>query len=334
MKEKEAGENAGRKIVEIAGRKVRYIDPLTDWGFKRLFGTEANKEILSGFLEVLFPDKVIRDIRYLNPEQLGVTREDRKSVFDVCCKTDSGEEFIVEMQRERQNYFRDRALYYSTYPLREQGRKGDWNYRLTPVYMVGILDFTLDHPAGNGTGEAGVEEKLIYRYSLRESETGEEMTENLRFVFVELGTFRKSESELRGMLDKWMYVLKNLSRLIDRPAALQERIFGKIFETAEISAFTKEERNQYENNMMTENDRKNALDYARQEGRQAGLEEGRREGRQEGIAEGRQEGLAEGEKKGLEKGLAAAAAGMKKMGMPVETIMQVTGLSEAAIAAL
>ena len=92
MKEKEAGENAGIKIVEIAGRKVRYIDPLTDWGFKRLFGTEANKEILSGFLEVLFPDKVIRDIRYLNPEQLGLTREDRKSVFDVCCKTDSGDE--------------------------------------------------------------------------------------------------------------------------------------------------------------------------------------------------------------------------------------------------
>ena len=175
-----------------------------------------------------------------------------------------------------------------------------------------------------------MEEKLIYRYSLRESETGEEMTENLRFVFVELGTFRKSECELSGMLDKWMYVLKNLSRLMDRPAALQERIFGKIFETAEISAFTKEERNQYENNMMTENDRKNALDYARQEGRQ------------EGIAEGRQEGLKEGEKKGLEKGmekgrqeaLAAAAAGMKKMGMPVEAIMQVTGLSEAAIAAL
>ena len=97
---------------------------------------------------------------------------------------------------------------------------------------------------------------------------------------------------------------------------------------------------------MTENDRKNALDYARQEGRQAGIAEGRQEGleegerkglakgRQEGIAEGRQEGLAEGEKKGLEKGLAAAAAGMKKIGMPVETIMQVTGLSEAAIAAL
>ncbi len=89
------------------------------------------------------------NIRYLNPEQLGLTREDRKSVFDVCCKTDSGEEFIVEMQKERQTYFRDRALYYSTYPLREQGRKGDWSYRLTPVYMVGILDFT----AGLAEGE-------------------------------------------------------------------------------------------------------------------------------------------------------------------------------------
>ena len=146
----------------------------------------------------------------------------------------------MEMQKERQTYFRDRALYYSTYPLREQGRKGDWSYRLTPVYMVGILDFTLDHPTGNGTGEKGMEEKLIYRYSLRESETGEEMTEN---------------------------------------------------------------------------DRKNALDYARQEGRQ------------EGIAKGHQAGLAEGEKKGRQ----AAAAGMKKLGMPVEAIMQVTGLSEAAI---
>ena len=183
------------------------------------------------------------NIRYLNPEQLGLTREDRKSVFDVCCMTDSGEEFIVEMQKERQTYFRDRALYYSTYPLREQGRKGDWNYRLTPVYMVGILDFTLDHPAGNGTGEKGMEEKLIYRYSLRESETGEEMTEN---------------------------------------------------------------------------DRKNALDYAMMEGERKGIEKGR----QEGLEEGRQEALA------------AAAAGMKKMGMPIEAIMQVTGLSEAAIAAL
>ena len=187
------------------------------------------------------------NIRYLNPEQLGLTREDRKSVFDVCCMTDSGEEFIVEMQKERQTYFRDRALYYSTYPLREQGRKGDWNYRLTPVYMVGILDFTLDHPAGNGTGEKGMEEKLIYRYSLRESETGEEMTEN---------------------------------------------------------------------------DRKNALDYVRQEGLAEGERKGLEKGRQEGLEEGRQEALA------------AAAAGMKKLGMPVEAIMQVTGLSEAAIAAL
>ena len=252
----------------------------------------------------------LSNIRYLNPEQLGLTREDRKSVFDVCCKTDSGEEFIVEMQKERQTYFRDRALYYSTYPLREQGRKGDWNYRLTPVYMVGILDFTLDHPAGNGTGEAGMEEKLIYRYSLRESETGEEMTENLRFVFVELGTFRKSESELRGMLDKWMYVLKNLSRLTERPVELQERIFRRLFEAARIAAFTREELDEYTNDMMTENDRRNAIDYARKQGR----------------AEGRAEGEMVGKLSVAQRMLAA--------GLDPKMISEMTGLAEPEIRGL
>ena len=82
-------ENDG--IVEIAGRKVRYIDPLTDWGFKRLFGTEVNKEILLGFLQDLFPEKRIEDITYLNPEQSGITSDDRKAVFDVSCRREFSE---------------------------------------------------------------------------------------------------------------------------------------------------------------------------------------------------------------------------------------------------
>ena len=272
------------RIVEIAGRKVRYIDPLTDWGFKRLFGTEVNKEILLGFLQDLFPEKRIEDITYLNPEQSGITPEDRKAVFDVSCRTVAGEEFIVEMQKEKQAYFRDRALYYSTFPIQEQGRRGDWNYRLSPVYMVGILDFRMDHPARECVADAngGEEKKLIYRYALREIETGELMTENLEFVFIEVGAFDR-EDRLVTMMDKWMFVLKNLGRLLDRPAELQERIFRKLFEAAEIAAFTKEELNQYENTMMTKNDYKNTIDYARYEGHKAGLEEGRAEGLAEGI---------------------------------------------------
>ena len=300
-------ENDG--IVEIAGRKVRYIDPLTDWGFKRLFGTEVNKEILLGFLQDLFPEKRIEDITYLNPEQSGITSDDRKAVFDVSCRTAAGEEFIVEMQKEEQAYFRDRALYYSTFPIQEQGRKGDWNYKLSPVYMVGILDFRMNHPV-SVIGDGQIEEKLIYRYVLKEIDTGELMTENIEFVFIEVGAFDR-EDRLVTMMDKWMFVLKNLGKLMDRPAELQERIFRKLFKAAEIAAFTKEELDQYENNMMTKNDYKNTIDYARYEGHKAGLEEGRKEGIAEGIM--------------------TIAKKLLNSGMDAEHIASVTGLSIAQI---
>ena len=223
--------------VEIEGRKMRYIDPLTDWGFKRLFGSEMNKEILLGFLQDLFPEKDIRDIRYLGNENAGATSGDRKAVFDVSCRTEKGEEFIVEMQKAPQEYFRDRALYYSTFPLQRQAPKGDWDFRLTPVYMVGILNFGLVHNVRDELREK-VREMRVFRYELTETTLGERMTDNLAFVFLELERFGKSEDGLETMLDKWMYVLKNLSRLTERPAELQERIFRRLFEAARIAAFT------------------------------------------------------------------------------------------------
>ena len=197
--------------VEIEGRKVRYIDPLTDWGFKRLFGSEVNKEILLGFLQDLFPEKDIRDIRYLNNENQGLTTGDRKAVFDVSCRTEKGEEFIVEMQKTPQEYFRDRALYYSTFPLQKQAPKGDWNFRLAPVYMVGILNFGLEHKVREEMREK-LKEMLVFRYELLETTIGERMTDNLGFVFLEVGKFDKAEDKLESMMDKWMFTLKNMSR--------------------------------------------------------------------------------------------------------------------------
>ena len=131
--------------IVIGGKKAKFIDPLSDWGFKKLFGTEANKEILLEFLRDLFPDKRIEDIAYLNNENQGLSESDRKSVFDVVCRTVVGDRFIVEVQKKDQRYFMERSLYYSTFPVQEQGLRGDWDFRLTPVYMVGILNFALKH---------------------------------------------------------------------------------------------------------------------------------------------------------------------------------------------
>ena len=174
----------------------------------------------------------------------------------------------------------------------EQGRKGSWNYRLKPVCVVGILNFAMEHEYGPEAGRW--REKLIHRYRLREDETGEIMNSKLEFLYLEVGAFRKEISGSSPGTDKWMYALKNLSRLEERPQALRERVFERLFEAAKIAAYTKEERNQYENDMMTENDYRNTIDYARDEGRQEGLAEGEAKGKAEGKAEVARKMLAAG----------------------------------------
>ncbi len=340
--------SCGDRTVMMNGRPVRYIDPLSDWGFKRLFGTEVNKDFLRAFLQDLFPDKEISDITYMKPENQGLTRSDRQAVFDVACRTVGGERFIVEMQKRNQERFRERCLYYATFPIQEQAVKGDWNYSMSPVYMVSIMDFELIHDVRNIEGnEISGTDKRIFRYSLREDNTGELMTDRLKFVFIEIGNFSKEAEELVTGTDKWMYVLKNLARLTDRPAGLQERIFIKLFEAAEIAAFSPEERKQYEHDMMTENDYRNTIEFAKNKAREEGMHEGMRrgldEGMQKGLNEGMQKGLNEGMQRGLnegmqrglnegmQKGLMTAAAGMKKMGMGTDAIARATGLSREAV---
>ena len=308
----------------IGGKKAKFIDPLSDWGFKKLFGTEANKEILLEFLRDLFPDKRIEDIAYLNNENQGLSESDRKSVFDVVCRTAAGDRFIVEVQKKDQRYFMERSLYYSTFPVQEQGLRGDWDFRLTPVYMVGILNFALKHDCPGGTAaENGGNPKLIHRYDLRERETGELMTDNLHFVFIEVGAFNRKEEELESVMDKWMFVLKNMARLLDRPEALQERIFRKLFEAAQIAAMPHEEQVLYRDNMMTENDYRNCIDFAREEGHASGFAEGEARGLAAGEAKGRAEGKSET--------LASVAKSMKAKGYAIADIMDVSGLSQKEV---
>ena len=314
--------SCGDRTVMMNGRPVRYIDPLSDWGFKRLFGTEVNKGFLLAFLQSIFPDKEISDISYMKPENQGLTRSDRHAVFDVACRTLRGERFIVEMQKRNQTWFRERCLYYATFLIQEQAVKGRWDYSICPVYMVSILDFEMEHSFPEGIA-GRTESKRIHRYFLKEEDTGELMTDRLGFVFLEVHDFSKEAGDLMTETDKWMYVLKNLARLTDRPAGLQERVFMKLFEAAEVAAFSPEERKQYENDMMTENDYWNTIEFARDEGMRKGLDEGM----QRGLNEGMKKGLDEG----IEKGLVTAATNLKKMGMEINAIVQATGLSETVI---
>ncbi len=240
--------------------RARYINPLTDFGFKKLFGTEANKELLANFLQVLLQKEGdIVELKYLNNEQLGRSEIDRGAVFDIYCETSLGEKFIVEMQKAKQNFFKDRSIYYSTFPIQEQATRGnEWNFHLNPVYTVGILDFIFDEDKNDP-------EKFAYYIQLSDNETHDVFYDKLTFVYLELPKFNKTENQLESLFDKWMYVLKNLSKLNDRPKALQERFFKKLFQVAEIERLDRDAKKAYESSLKHYWDMKNVIDTAVEE---------------------------------------------------------------------
>ena len=264
--------------VEIS---ERYINPYTDIGFKKLFGTELNKDLLISFLNALFHDKPeITDLTYMNTEHLGEGIVDRKAVFDVYCRLSDGSRIIVEMQKAEQQYFKDRSIYYSTYPIREQAPKGMWDYHLEDVYTVGILNFTF--PDGEYPSDS-----MIHEIKLKDVEDNHVFYDKLTFVYLEMPKFNKTEDELVTMFDKWMFALSNLARLLERPKALQERIFSRLFEQAEVARFTPQERNEYVASKKEYWDSYSVVTTSYNKGRAEGREEERRRNVQEKLESAR-----------------------------------------------
>ena len=248
----------------------KYVNPFTDYGFKRLFGEEPGKGLLLDFLNELLKEEQgqIINLTFLKSEQLGRTSEDRKAVFDLYCENERGEKFIVELQKSKQRFFKDRALYYSTFPIREQAKQGDWNFELSAIYTVAILDFVFDE-------DKTEHHKYRYDIKLTDIETCKVFYDKFTFVYLEMPKFQKSIKDLKTRFDKWLYIIKNLYKLDRIPNELKEDIFEQLFEIAEIAKFSPGEAQAYEDSLKSYRDMKNSFDTAR--------EEGLREGREEGI---------------------------------------------------
>ena len=296
----------------------RYISLLTDFGFKRIFGSDINKDLLIDFLNSLFNgEQVVKNVTYLNSEHVGDVYAERKAIFDVYCENEHGEKFIVEMQNAYQTYFKDRSLYYATFPIREQAPKGDnWNFKLQHVYVVALLNYDMNE-------EAFSHESINHDVGLLDKQTHKVFNNKLTFKYVEIARFNKDINELETNFDKWLYVLRNLSRLDNQPTYLRNEVFNRLFSQAEIARFDKKELKAYEDSLKAYRDIKNSLDTAKEEGRAEGLAEGRAEG----LAEGRAEGHAEG---ASEKALAIARE-LLAMNMSIDNIKKVTGLTDDEI---
>lgn len=237
---------------------ARYINPYTDFGFKKLFGEEANKDLLMDFLNQLLPvHHQIADLFFKNVEQLPDLPTERKAIFDIHCKAISGEHFVVEMQKAKINFFKDRSLFYLTFPIREQAKRGEWDFRLTPIYMIAILDFEYDEDE---------ERRKFLRHIQLKDQDCDVFYDKLHFKFIQMPMFTKEEHELETHFDKWIYFLKKLETFDDIPEILKEPIFEKAFKTAEVANMSNVQKYEYEQSRLSYLEVKEAVNTAEMDG--------------------------------------------------------------------
>lgn len=278
--------------------KEKYLNPFTDYGFKKLFGEEPNKDLLLDFLNELLHNEQgrITDLTYLRNEHLGKIETDRTAIFDLYCENEKGEKFIVELQKTKQKFFKDRALYYSTFPIQEQANRGDWIYELKAVYTIAILDFVFDD-------DKNEPDKYRYDVKLSDTETNKVFYDKLTFIYLEMPKFIKKVEDLENRFEKWLYVIRNLNRLDRIPDKLREKIFDKLFEVAEIAKFTPDQIQSYEDSLKYYRDIKASLDTKYEEGEIKGK---------------------------MEEKINVAKAGLRE-GLPIDLIMKLTGLTNEEI---
>jgi predicted transposase/invertase (TIGR01784 family) len=236
----------------------KYFNPYTDFGFKKLFGEEGSKDLLIDFLNQLLPQHhQIAELSFKNPENLAETMDDRKAIFDIYCESKTGERFIVEMQKAKMQFFKDRSLFYSTSAIRQQSKKGVWNFRLLPVYFIAILDFKYDEKE---------EERKFRRDVCLKDQDGDVFYDKLHFKFLQMPLFNKTEDQLETHFDKWIYFLKHLEDFDHIPTILNEPIFQKGFDIAEVSHLDSDQYDSYLKSVLSYNEAKAALDTAFMDG--------------------------------------------------------------------
>ena len=250
----------------------KYLNPLTDYGFKRIFGNESYKDVLIDFLNKLVSEQGrVVDVTYLNSEQLGNKENDRKVVFDIYCKTDCGKHFIVEMQKVWHANFKERSIYYSTFPIQAQAVKGIWDFKLNAVFTIAIMDFILFDD----------DEHYHHDIQLMEKRTGKVFYDKLSYIYLELPKFTKSLEELETNFERWIYLLKNLPKLENRPPELMGKEFDRLFQAAEVSRLTPTEMREYNKSIEEDAFVQIVLGQHRERAKKEGIAKGMEKGKKE-----------------------------------------------------
>ncbi len=250
-----------------------YINPLTDFGFKFIFGREADKEFILSFLNALIGDKTpITSVTFIDKEKKGESKEDRALIYDLHCKLADGRKIIVEMQNRYQTHFDDRALYYLAGDIIAQGEKGEgWDYSLTPVYGVFLMNFEWRN----------VEEQLL-REDIRlvNIQTKKVFSDKLSMTFLKIPMMDKEAEDCETTLEKWIYLLKHMETMEAIPQTFtKDPVFRRLGKVARYAALNEKDKQAYRESLKAYRDGYAIAATERAEGRA----EGRAEERQESI---------------------------------------------------
>ena len=299
--------NENGQNEEVVGR---YVDLLTNSGFKAVFGDRANKDVVMSVINALLPShRQVTDIEYAPTEYQGRLIKNKEFRYDFMCKGADGVAFIVEVQCYPEAYWFQRCVSYASRAYDRQNRKGE-EYDVPPVYLIGLMGVEMKHSSMETW-----KNRYVAEYVFMEKLSHELQDDTIIIIFAELARFNKQLEECDNDLERMLYVLKNVGKLNKKPEALRHEIFTRIFSACEIARFSEEKRIEYDQDMYDERRHMGEINTARRLGRDEGLAEGRAEG----VAEGREEAKMEVAKK------------MLAAGMSVEQICELTGISAEVV---
>ena len=296
----------------------KYVNPFTDTGFKILFGQEPSKPLLIDFLNNLLDGKEkIIDVTFLDKEKPRLYKKDRGLIYDILCETANNEKIIVEMQNKPQKYFIARSIFYTSQAIARQGVKGDWDFNFKAVYFVAFMNFQLEELTEFRT------DAHLCKTTTKKREV---ISDKLKFIYLQLPLFTKSEDECETNFERWIFIFKNMATLERIPWTAKNTIFAQLGKFAQIANLSESQRRKYDKDLKIYRDNINIMEYAKERSHE------------EGWKEGHEEGRAEGEKIGIEKGEKSKAIeiarNFKKAGIDINIIAENTGLTIDEINAL
>lgn len=246
----------------------KYMDLRCDWAFKYIL---QNKEILTMLLRDFISEDIER-VEYL-PNEIGRASEsDKNIIMDVMCYAKSGQRFIVEMQRQHKTSFKNRMLYYGASMLHAQLNRAAAYSTLMPVYVICFTNFKLKHEV----------DQLVYRYMLKERDTGELYNNLLNICFCELPRLKAKKIDGLNDIESWFYILKNIHTFAGEPGDYGER-YKPVMEAALMNPLPDVNKLQYFRAMVSEEERRDIAEACYGDGFDDGMAQGKAEGKSEGL---------------------------------------------------